>query len=70
MTANHKALYWLKNYECDNCSTGVVQIHQKKQKRGSTVITIISGCLDCGHQYGIQQASALKEYTRDDIVWA
>jgi hypothetical protein len=64
----HKAKYWLQNYQCGNCESGVVQIHQS-WKRGGTVTTIVSGCLDCGHDYGIRQAQELEKYHRDDIVW-
>lgn len=64
----HKAIYYLQNYHCGKCETGVVQLHMK-QNRNKEVTTTISGCLDCGHSYGIKQASELKKYERDDIVW-
>jgi hypothetical protein len=64
----HAAKYYLKNYECGMCETGVVQIHQK-WARGGSVTTLVSGCLDCGHEYGVRQSQALNPYTRDDITW-
>lgn len=64
----HAAKYALFNLECGNCSTGVVQVH-RKWARGGTVTTTISGCLDCGHEYGLKQAESLNPYTRDDITW-
>lgn len=67
--SQHKAKYCLTNYECGQCQTGVVQIHQQS-KRGGIITTTVSGCLDCGHDYGINQASRLKIYKRDDIHWA
>lgn len=66
--AKHKAKYWLQNYQCGNCETGVVQLHQV-WKRGGDITTTVSGCLDCGHSYGIKQGCELEKYTRDDIVW-
>ena len=65
----HKAKFCLTNYHCGNCETGVVQIHQQA-KRGGTITTTVSGCLDCKKEYGILQASKLEIYKRDDIVWA
>jgi len=65
----HKAKFCLTNYHCGNCETGVVQIHQQMNKR-KEVTTTVSGCLDCGKDYGIRQASQLEIYKRDDIVWA
>ena len=66
----HKARYYVKNYECGRCETGVVQLCAIQNKRG-IVTTTISGCLDCGHEYGIKQAqTSLSDYTRNDLVWA
>lgn len=65
----HKAKWALTNFQCGNCETGVVQVHQVINKRHE-VTTTVSGCLDCGHEYGLHQASKLDKYTRDDIVWA
>lgn len=67
-SAKHKGIYYLKNFHCGQCETGVVQIHQQQNKK-KEVTTTVSGCLDCGHSYGIRQAAELKDYTRDDIVW-
>jgi len=65
----HKAKYCLQNYHCNKCETGVVQIHQSMNRK-KEVTTIVSGCLDCGYDYGIKQAMELPIYERDDIVWA
>jgi hypothetical protein len=65
----HAAKWALSNFECGECKTGVVQVHQVI-KRGGIVTTTVSGCLDCGHEYGLHQASKLNKYTRDDITWA
>lgn len=65
----HKAKYYLKNYECGKCSTGLVQIHSTINRQ-HIVTTTVSGCLDCGYDYGIKQAQTLNKYTREDIVWA
>lgn len=64
----HKAKYYLANYQCGNCESGVVQIHQV-WKRGNMITTTVSGCLDCGHDYGIRQAQYLKKYESDYTVW-
>lgn len=64
----HAGKWLLNNFECGNCETGVVQIKRTWTKGGS-VTTLVSGCLDCGHEYGIGQASGLQPYTRDDITW-
>lgn len=64
----HAAKWALDNFQCGKCSTGVVQI-RRTWTRGGTVTTLISGCLDCGHEYGIGQASQLKPYKRNDITW-
>lgn len=63
----HKVRYNLQNFQCGNCETGVVQLYQKKTR--NDVTTYLSGCLDCGHEYGIRQAMDLKKYDRDDLVW-
>ena len=65
----HKAIYYLQNYHCDNCDTGVVQVHMK-QNRNKEVTTTVNGCLDCGYNYCIRQAQRLKIYDREDIVWS
>lgn len=65
----HKAKYYLQNYECGKCDTGVVQVHQK-WSMGCIITTTVHGCLDCGHEYGLKQACELNKYTRNDIVWA
>lgn len=67
--AKHKAKYSLQNYHCGNCETGVVQIHQSMNRKKEVTI-IVSGCLDCGYDYGIRQTAQLNKYDRDDIVWA
>lgn len=64
----HKAIYYLQNFHCGLCETGVVQLHMK-QNRNKEITTTVSGCLDCGHSYGIKQAEKLKFYEREDIVW-
>lgn len=65
----HKVKYALENYECGMCETGVIQIHSSINKK-SEVTSTISGCLDCGAEYGIRQATDLKPYDRKDMVWA
>jgi len=64
----HKAIYYLQNFHCGKCDTGVVQFFMKQNTR-KEVTTLVSGCLDCGHQYGIKQSQGLELYKRDDIVW-
>lgn len=64
----HAAKWWLKNFECNVCSTGVVQVKQTWAK-GGVVTTNVSGCLDCGYEFGINQISNLKPYTREDTTW-
>jgi len=58
-TKIHACKYALHNFRCGNCETGVVQLHQE-WKRGGNITSVISGCLDCGHEYGIYQAGNLK----------
>jgi len=63
------AKYCLTNYKCGKCNTGVVQIFQEV-KRGGNIITQVSGCKDCGHEYGILQSSKLELCPVDyDIRW-
>jgi len=64
----HAVKWVLFNFECGHCDTGVVQIH-RVINRNSDVTSTISGCLDCGYEYGIRQAQDLKPYTRDDLTW-
>jgi hypothetical protein len=64
----HAAKYALLNLECGKCDTGVIQIF-RKWARGGIVTTLVSGCLDCGYEYGLKQSESLKPYTRDDITW-
>lgn len=64
----HMAKYALDNFECEMCTTGIVQIH-RQWKRGGIDTTIVSGCLDCKYEYGLRQASNLNPYKRDDICW-
>ena len=67
-TSKHACKYALYNYECGMCETGVVQVFSKVSRGELT--TTISGCLDCGHSYGLRQAQDLTKYTRDDMTWA
>lgn len=64
----HAAKWNLAQFECGLCETGIVQILSTCNRTG-IMTTIINGCLDCGHEYGIRQAYQLKIYTRDDISW-
>lgn len=66
----HAAKYALYNFHCGKCETGIVQLHQES-KRGGNVTTVISGCLDCGHEYGIRQAGDLKRCSKSqEISWS
>jgi hypothetical protein len=56
---NAQIKWQLFEYECDNCDTGVVQIHMQ-HKRGGIRTDTVSGCLDCKKDFGIGQASKLK----------
>lgn len=63
------AKYALFNYECGNCKTGVVQ-QFREWKRGGTIHTTVSGCLDCGYQYGILQWTELKQLSdKIETTW-
>ena len=62
----HAVKHALENYHCGMCETGVVQIYS--YIRSSVVTSKISGCLDCGAEYGIRQATRLEKYNRDDMT--
>lgn len=66
----HAAKYALYNFHCGKCETGIVQLHQES-KRGGIITSLISGCLDCGYEYGIGQAQDLKTCSPDqEIRWS
>lgn len=54
-----KIKWQLWEFECDNCDTGIVQIHDT-HKRGGLKTTEVSGCLNCKKDFGIKQALNLK----------
>lgn len=62
--------YAVNNFHCGECNTGVVQIFSKSNLRGE-VTTTVSGCLDCGKEYGLRSASYLNPLPHDyDTRWA
>lgn len=63
-----KAKWHLENYQCDNCDHGLVQVKQE-WKRGGTVTSTVSGCLDCKKEFGLIQAAKLKPYEGDIFYW-
>jgi len=66
----HAAKYALYNFHCGKCETGIVQLHQQS-KRNGLITSTISGCLDCGYEYGINQAQDLKICSSEqEIRWA
>lgn len=56
---NAKIKWQLMEFECDNCDTGVVQVHMQ-HKRGGIREDTVSGCLDCKKAFGLIQAHSLK----------
>lgn len=61
-----KVKWSLENYHCDNCKDGIVQIKQEI-KRGDIIHTLVSGCLDCKMEFGVNQVSKLNKYEGKDI---
>lgn len=65
----HAAKYALDNFRCGECGTGIVQVF-RQWKRGGTITTTVSGCLDCGNEYGIMQASKLDVFPKNaEVCW-
>lgn len=64
----HAGKWALYNFECGMCETGLVQV-KRTWARGGIITSSVSGCLDCGHEYGINQCSKLAPYTRNDMTW-